>query len=127
MQRILAVVAIILLAALPMATAQHQIDCVASETVRVWTPIKPAVVKVRTEPTWPSYRGLIDNTGIVLMDVWIDENGRVTCVKVTRSMIPILDHAIVTAVHQWKFSPAMMGDKPVAVVQTIGVRYPPEK
>ena len=123
MQRmILAVVAIILLAALPMVTAQHQIDCVASETVRVWTPIQPAVVKVRTEPTWPSLLRQVDVQGIVLMDVWIDENGRVTCVKVTRS-IPILDQAIVTAVHQWKFSPAMMGDKPVAVVQTVGVRY----
>jgi TonB family protein len=73
-----------------------------------------------------SYMGQSDVKGVVLIDVWIDESGRVTCVRVTRS-IPILDAAIVTAVQQWKFAPAMMGDKPVAVVQQVGVRFPPVK
>ena len=106
--------------------AQHQIDCVASESVRVWTPITPAVVQSQVEPTWPALLRNARGQGTVLLDVWIDENGRVTCVKVTRS-IPILDHAVVTAVHQWRFVPAMLDEKPVAVVQQVGVRYPPKE
>jgi TonB family protein len=123
---IVAVVAAVITTQPLIMNAQHQIDCVASETVRVWTPIKPAVVQTRVEPSWTSYMGQSDVKGVVLMDVWIDESGRVTCVRVTRS-IPILDAAIVTAVHQWKFAPATMGDKPVAVVQQVGVRFPPVK
>ncbi len=127
MQRmIVAVVAVVFTTQPLIMNAQRQIDCVASETVRVWTPIKPAVVQTRVEPSWTSYMGQSDVKGVVLMDVWIDESGRVTCVRVTRS-IPILDAAIVTAVQQWKFAPAMMGDKPVAVVQQVGVRFPPVK
>lgn len=127
MQNIITTIVAVIFAAQPLImAAQRQIDCVASESVRVWTPIKAAVIQTRVEPSWASYMSYVDVNGIVLMDVWIDENGRVTCVKVTRS-IPVLDHAIVTAVHQWKFAPAMMGDKPVAVVQQVGVRYPPVK
>jgi TonB family protein len=57
------------------------------------------------------------------MDVWIDEAGEVKCVKVTRS-IPIADTAAVAAVRQWKFTPAKLGDRPVAVVHEVGIFYP---
>ena len=102
------------------AIAQHQIECVAVESVRVWTPIKPAVVKTRVEPTWPPYMNRLDVRGIVLAEVWIDEKGNVTCVKIVRSIEPF-DNVIASAVNQWTFAPAMMGTKPVAVVQRVEV------
>jgi TonB family protein len=93
---------------------------VAGPIARVWTSITPATVKNRVEPTWPRVGGKI--MGVVLVDVWIDEKGRVTCAKITRS-IAVVDAAVIAAVQQWTFSPAMMGSTPVAVVQTIPVRY----
>ena len=83
----------------------------------------PASVKTRVEPSGPNlFR--FDAQGVVVLDVWIDERGNVACVKVVRS-IPVFDKATVEAVRQWKFSPATLGGRPVAVVQTLNVRMPP--
>ena len=99
-------------------------DCTKVVPARVWTPVQPAVVERRVEPKWPIVTGKV--MGIVLLDVWIDETGRVTCVQVKRS-IPILDTAAVTAVREWKFAAARIDGRAVAVVQEIGVKYPPDK
>ena len=89
-------------------------------TVRVWGQITPPVVKTRVNPVWPS-PGVNDTQGIILLDVWIDEHGDVMFVQVVRS-IPMNDAAAVTAVRQWKFSPALYNGQPIAVVQLVQVR-----
>jgi len=96
-------------------------DCVSQATTTVWTPIAPPVVLKRVEPKFPPPVGRIQGT--VLMDVWIGEDGAVKCVKVTRS-IPIADAAAVAAVRQWEFTPAKLGDRPIAVVHRVGIPYP---
>lgn len=83
----------------------------------------PASVKTRVEPSGPNLYNW-NAQGVVVLDVWIDERGNVACVKVIRS-IPVFDRATVKAVRQWKFSPATLGGRPVAVVQTVSVRMPP--
>jgi periplasmic protein TonB len=95
--------------------------CAPQATTVVWTSITPPVALKRIEPKFQPPQGRIQGT--VLMDVWIDEAGEVTCVKVTRS-IPIADAAAVAAVRQWKFTPAKLGDRPVAVVHQVGIFYP---
>jgi len=55
------------------------------------------------------------------LDVWIDNNGDVACVKIVRS-IPLNDQAAVDAVRQWKFAPATMGGRPIAVIQEVRVQ-----
>lgn len=83
----------------------------------------PASVKTRVEPSGPNLFTW-DAQGLVVLDVWIDERGNVACVKVVRS-IPVFDKAAAEAVRQWKFSPATLGGRPVAIVQTVSVRMPP--
>ncbi len=102
------------------ATAQRHVnpaDCPQPSTTRIWTPITPAVVKTRVEPSWP-LPGHNDTQGVIVLDVWIDEKGTVSCVKVTRS-IPLNDRAAIEAVRQWKFAPATLAGRPVAVVQEV--------
>ena len=92
-------------------------DCPAL-TARVWSPVVPAVVKTRVAPQWPLVAKSMSIQGVVVLDAWIDEKGNVTCTKVTRS-IPILNQAALDAVRQWRFAPATLAGKPVAVVQEI--------
>ena len=95
-----------------------QPDCQRQPT-RAWTEINHAVVKTRVEPSWPD-PFLNDTEGIIVLDVWIDEKGNVSCVKVTRG-IPINDRAAVNAVRQWKFTPATLRGQPIAVVQEVRI------
>jgi TonB family protein len=99
--------------------------CAMPAAARVWTVVDPAVVQTRVEPVWPATLRNASVQGTVLLDAWIDAEGRVACVKVTRS-IPILDTAVVSAVQQWRFKPAKVGPIPIAVVQQVAVFYPPD-
>jgi TonB family protein len=112
---------ILLLAAQSPATPVTQHECSSERTqpARVWTKITPAVVKTRVQPSWPN-PFLNDTHGRIVLDVWIDENGDVSCVKITRS-IPVNDQAAINAVRQWKFVPATLGGRPIAVVQEVQV------
>jgi protein TonB len=95
-------------------------ECTSQLTTRIWTRVTPAVVKTRVEPSWPNPR-LNDTHGTILLDVWIDEEGNVACVKITRS-IPMNDQAAINAVRQWKFAPATLRGRPIAVVQEVRLK-----
>src|SRR5262245_56362685 len=101
-------------------SAAPQSECTLEQTTRVWSPATPAVVKTRVEPSWPM-SALNDFKGVILLDVWIDESGNVSCVKITRSS-PRNDQAAADAMRQWKFVPATLGGRPIAVVQQVPVR-----
>jgi TonB family protein len=116
MPRIIASTIIVLIAA-QQSSPPRQPECTSKQTTRVWTAIKPAVVKTRVEPSWP-FPGTNDTRGVIILDVWIDEKGNVSCVEVTRS-IPINDRAAVAAVRQWTFVPATLRGQPIAVVQEV--------
>jgi TonB family protein len=76
------------------------------------------------EPEWPfALLANIDVRGYVILDVWIDAEGHVACVKVVRS-IPVPGAAAVAAVQQWRFTPARIGSMPVTVVQAVAVPIP---
>jgi TonB family protein len=124
MIRLLMSVVILLLAAQSPTKLATQDECSAeqSQATRVWTKITPAVVKTRVEPAWPNPHHN-DTHGTILLDVWIDEKGNVSCVKITRS-IPINDQAAVNAVRQWKFVPATLRGRPIAVVQEVQIPKP---
>lgn len=94
-----------------------QADTPPEPITRVWSPITPAVVKRKVEPSWPNPR-FNDTQGIIILDVWIDESGAVAYVKIVRS-IPLNDPAAIAAVRQWRFTPAMRGGQPIAVIQQV--------
>jgi TonB family protein len=62
-------------------------------------------------------------TGAVILETLIDEQGNVTDIKVLQGLPKGLDQAAVEAVKTWKFKPATLEGRPVAVYYTLTVSY----
>jgi periplasmic protein TonB len=61
--------------------------------------------------------------GIVVLEAIIDARGQVTEVEIKKPLGLGLDQRAVDAVKQWRFAPAQLNGKPVAVYFTLTVRY----
>ncbi len=61
--------------------------------------------------------------GVVIVQAIIDKDGNVTNVKVLKGLPMGLDQATVDAVKQWKFKPATLNGKPVAVYYNLTVNF----
>jgi TonB family protein len=106
-----------LMVAQVVAVPRGKDDCASRQAARVWSPIVPATVRTRVEPSWP-LKGVNDSEGTIILDVWIDERGDVACVTVVIGM-PLNDRAAMDAVRRWKFHPATTRGTPLAVVQQV--------
>jgi TonB family protein len=60
--------------------------------------------------------------GVVILESTIGIDGRVTDVKVVRS-IPQLDAAAIAAVKQWEYTPTLQNGVPVAIIMTVTVNF----
>jgi TonB family protein len=60
--------------------------------------------------------------GVVIVEVIIDTQGRVSEAKVIRS-IPLLDQAALDAVRQWRFTPTILNGQPAPVIMTVTVNF----
>jgi TonB family protein len=79
--------------------------------------------KIRdVKPVYPALARKARVTGVVAMEAVIDENGRVTCARVLKS-IPLLDQAALDVVSQWEFSPARRAGVPVPLRLTMTVNF----
>jgi protein TonB len=61
--------------------------------------------------------------GNVLLNLWVDEKGNPTHVRVLRGIGMGLDEKAVAAVKQYRFRPAMEGGKPVLVQMNVEVTF----
>ncbi len=61
--------------------------------------------------------------GVVILQATIDKNGDVTDIKVLKPLPMGLADAAVAAVQQWKFKPATLNEKPVAVYYNLTVNF----
>jgi TonB family protein len=59
--------------------------------------------------------------GIVVLNIVVDREGKVSRVKVIRSLTPEMDKKAVEGVKTWKFSPSRKDGRPVAVEMNIEV------
>ncbi len=75
-------------------------------------------------PLYPEIAKQARVEGIVVLGVRIDSKGRVTEVKVLKS-IPLLDQAAVDAVRQWVYEPYLSKGKPIPVVFSVSVIFNP--
>jgi TonB family protein len=62
-------------------------------------------------------------TGVVILETVIDEQGNVTDVKVLKGLPSGLDQSAREAVQSWKFKPATLDGRPVAVYYTLTVNF----
>lgn len=73
-------------------------------------------------PIFPDLARRVGVSGVVVLQVSIDERGVVTGVRVVRGH-PLLVPAAVEAVKQWRYSPTLLNGNPVPVRSTVTVSF----
>jgi protein TonB len=73
-------------------------------------------------PQFPPEAMAVGVQGVVQVEVVINEEGRVTQPKITRS-VPLLDDSALAAVREWRFRPTLVNGQPVAVRTTLNVNF----
>jgi len=73
-------------------------------------------------PIYPEIARAARVEGTVVLEAVLDPAGRVTQLRVIRS-VPLLDQAALDAVRQWHYTPSLYGGRPVSVLMTITIRF----
>lgn len=85
--------------------------------------VEPAVVVDKVDPAYPEVAIRAQIEGSVVLDVGIDETGRVTDVQVTRGLPFGLSEAAADAVRQWRYRPARSADGPIPSRKTVRILF----
>ncbi len=91
--------------------------------VRVGGEITPPALLHRVEPIYPSVAVAARLQGIAILETVVDEEGRVTDVRVLRSAGQLLDREAIAAVRQWRYSPVVLNGTPVKFVLTVTLSF----
>lgn len=93
-----------------------------TQPVRVGGNISPPAKTRDVPPVYPAVAQSARVQGIVILEAVIGPSGRVTEVKVLRS-VPLLDEAAMEAVRQWEYTPTLLNGVPVPVIVTVTVNF----
>jgi TonB family protein len=85
--------------------------------------ISEPVAIEKTPPKYPPEARKAKVSGVVVADLVIDEVGVVRDVLVQESPSDELSNAAIEALEQWRFQPAMMNGKPVAVRYIVTIKF----
>jgi protein TonB len=94
----------------------------------IHTPIRPggniqeSKLIFKANPVYPELARRAHVSGAVVLEAIIDEEGKVSKLKVL-SGNPLLIDAAVGAVKQWKYSPTVLNGEPVPVIATVTVIF----
>lgn len=92
------------------------------EPIRLHAGMQAPRKTVNVPPRYPPHAQAAHVEGTVVLDAVIDPTGRVTDVRVTRS-VNLLDQAAIDAVRQWRFTPTLLNGEPVSILLTVTVRF----
>jgi len=84
--------------------------------------VQPARLLKSVQPVYPAFARSSHSSGDVTVDALIDANGVVTQMKAV-SGPPILRQAAMDAIRQWKYDPARLDGRPVAIHLSLTVRF----
>ncbi len=90
---------------------------------RIGGGVSAPVLVYQVEPTFSEEARKAKVAGNVLVNIWVDEKGNPTHVRVVRGVGMGLDEKAVEAVKQYRFKPAMEGGKPVTVEMNVEVGF----
>jgi protein TonB len=90
--------------------------------VPVRNPDRPPRLLRQVRPEYPSEAFVKKVEGTVVLEIVIDERGRVARTRIVQS-VPLLDAAALAAVWQWVFAPAEKAGRPVAAVAMAPVSF----
>jgi protein TonB len=89
----------------------------------VTSKITPPVLTSRVQPDYPTAERRAGREGVVVITAVIDKDGQVRDPKVIRSVSPALDAAAVQAVLRFRYRPARLGDRDVAVYTVVRLAF----
>jgi TonB family protein len=108
--------------ALPTATLDPITWSPGDPPLRVGGAVKEPKKLKDVKPAYPADAMAAGISGIVILEILVDEAGFVTDATVLRS-IELLDEAARAAVLQWKFVPTVVNGVPAPVVMTVTVNF----
>jgi protein TonB len=85
--------------------------------------VSAPVLLYQVEPQFSEEARKAKAAGNVVVNLWVDDKGNPTHVRVLRGVGMGLDEKAVEAVKQYRFKPAMEGGKPVTVEMNIEVNF----
>lgn len=115
-------IALAALVFLGMSAWAAQAQAGQAEPVKASGDVKPPALIKQVPPVYPEEARKKRVEGTVILEVKTDVKGKVTDVKVLRS-IAALDQAAIEAVKQWEYEPKIIEGKPVPIVFTVTVRF----
>jgi len=93
------------------------------DVLRVGGDVKAPVVLSRVEPHYPEAARADRISGIVIMEVLIDESGVVKDALILKDLPYGMGHSALEAVRQWRFAPATRNGEPVDVLFNLTVNF----
>jgi protein TonB len=96
---------------------------VSSEPIRVFGSVTRPVLDYGPQPRYTEMARKAGVQGTVIVEAIIDEQGRVTNVRVLKSLPMGLDQAAVDAVQTWRFKPATLGGRAVKVFYSLTINF----
>jgi TonB family protein len=93
-----------------------------STAVRVGGDVREPRKIVNVNPVYPKAARDAQVSGVVIMEVLINETGEVVDARILRS-IPMLDDAALNAVRQWRYEPTLVNGVPTPVRMTITTNF----
>ena len=91
--------------------------------IRVGGDVQPPVKVSAPSPQYTEIARKARIQGVVIVEAIIDKEGKVTNVKVLKGLPMGLDTAAADAVKKWRFQPATLNGKPVAVIYNLTVNF----
>ncbi len=76
----------------------------------------------KIDPSYPELAKRARVSGIVLLQVTVDERGLVAAIKLIRGH-PLLNQSAIDAVSQWRYSPTLLSGEPLPVIATVTVNF----
>ncbi len=61
--------------------------------------------------------------GDVILDITIDESGKVSDLKLVKGIEHSIDETVIATIRQWTFNPANRGGRPIASEQELHFHY----
>jgi TonB family protein len=92
------------------------------QPLRVGGNIRPPTKITDVKPVYPPIAQSARIQGVVVVEALVDDQGNVVNARVVRS-IPLLDAAALEAVSKWKYAPADVDGRLVAVVMTVTTNF----
>jgi periplasmic protein TonB len=91
--------------------------------IRIGGEVVPPELINRVQPVYPEIARKARVQGVVIVEAIIDKQGNVTDCRILRGLPMGISEAAVAAIQRWKYRPATLNARPVAVYLTVTVTF----